>query len=102
MVLTDWSIVEGGEIHVFKGSSKILKTMRPIILCEVFDIMTNKFNYKAKEIYDYIKQFEYEWYINNDNSRTISKFEWFDGFLGDNLVAIPKEKVKSIKQEEQW
>lgn len=43
--------VEGGELEVLKGATTMLsQSLRPVILCEVEDIRTQAWGYKAKEI----------------------------------------------------
>jgi FkbM family methyltransferase len=42
--------VEGGELGVLAGASKVLARFRPLFICEVFDATTQAWGYDAREI----------------------------------------------------
>jgi FkbM family methyltransferase len=89
--------VEGGELDVLKGASKLLERgPQPVILVEVQDVRTAPWGYPAKEILNYLNGRRYKWYrLLGDGSLAdldISS-EAFDG----NFVACPLESIAALK-----
>lgn len=83
--------VEGGERDVLRGAVDVLSLHRPLVLCEVADIRTEPWGYRAVEIYDFLTSLDYHWYsIGPDGIlHPCSRKEAFH----ENLVAVPREKV---------
>jgi FkbM family methyltransferase len=85
--------VEGGELEVLKGASDVLKNMRPVILCEVQDKRTEQWGYKASEICNLLKGYNYSLFDFSEDGNLkpheiLNRYE-----VGVNLVAMPKEKT---------
>lgn len=76
--------VEGAELKVLKGATKILESVRPKIYIEV----TEKNNFEISEIF---KMYNYKLYEYDKNS--IGKVEQLK--CSFNTLAIPEEKVKN-------
>ena len=85
--------VEGGELDVLKGATKLLdRRPRPVILAEVQDIRTQAWGYRAKDVIEHLAQKGYKWfYPSEDGSikELDTQLEHFDG----NFVAFPEEHV---------
>jgi FkbM family methyltransferase len=88
--------VEGGELDVLKGAVELLtRRPRPVILCEVQDIRTQPWGYKAREIISFLRSFDYGWF-------TISSTDGFESVLADqeefddNFIAVPRERMKQM------
>jgi FkbM family methyltransferase len=85
--------VEGGELDVLKGAPGLLRTApRPVFLVEVYDIRTEPWGYKAREIVKFLDQLGYRWFelLSDGSIRTIAAtLEVYDA----NLVAIPEERA---------
>ncbi len=89
--------VEGGELDVLKGADNTIKNLRPIFMCEMQDIRTLPWGYKASEIYRFLKSYDYRWFKVSDSCTLVSAIdkEVYE-ISGENLIAIPKEKVNSL------
>lgn len=85
--------VEGAELDVLKGALGLLKTApRPVLLVEIYDIRTQPWGYKAREIVEFLEQLGYRWFelLNNGSIRPIApNLQVYDA----NLVAIPEEQA---------
>jgi FkbM family methyltransferase len=90
--------VEGGELDVLKGASRVLQFLpRPVLLVEVYDIRTGPWGYRAHEIVRFLDGIGYRWFQLDDKgslSRIAPDLEVYDA----NLVAIPEERVDQILQ----
>ena len=88
--------VEGAELEVLKGAVELLqRPPRPVMLCEVEDIRTRAWGYKAREIVLFLKRFEYLWFKPLPDGRLEPVFTNQEEFNG-NYLAIPKEVLKQI------
>ena len=88
--------VEGAELAVLKGAGHLLeRPPRPVILAEVYDIRTEPWGYRAREIVTFLQQRGYRWFgINGqgDLNPVEAERECFD----DNFVALPEERMGGI------
>jgi len=83
--------VEGAELEVLKGATRLLKhAPRPIILAEVQDMRTAVWGYPAREIVEFLRQYDYRWFRFADGG--LQALREACGRLNENLVAIPKER----------
>ena len=58
--------IEGGELNCLKGATKILeKTERGVLQLEVDNKISNRFNYKAEELFNFPLKYGYKPYIMN-------------------------------------
>jgi|SRR5580700_5914570 FkbM family methyltransferase len=88
--------VEGAELSVLRGAARLLRGVpRPVVLAEVQDVRTKPWNYRAREIIDFLTQYGYEWFgISGDGILLPMPAgqETFDG----NFVAVPSERIAEI------
>jgi len=54
--------VEGGELEVLAGATRVLKEFRPVFICEVLDAATKAWGYQAKDTVAKLQSFGYEWF----------------------------------------
>lgn len=88
----------GGELDVFNGAVDLPRQqMRPVILCELEDVRTEAWGYKAKDAAAFVKSFEFRWFRPLPCGRLAS--------LGDNcahdernFVAVPEERMTQFKE----
>jgi FkbM family methyltransferase len=90
--------VEGGELDVLKGASRVLQfSPRPVLLVEVYDIRTGPWGYRAYEIVRFLAGIGYQWFQLDDKgalSRIATDLDVYDA----NLVAIPEERADQVLQ----
>lgn len=86
--------VEGAELDVLKGASRLLNNSKPLILCELADVRTEPWGYSSVEIYDLLKSCGYAWFSITPEGklRPCARKEHFH----ENLIAVPEEKRKSV------
>ena len=90
--------VEGGELNVLKGMAETLKTIRPVFMCEVQDKRTIQWGYSASEICNFLENKDYFWFIANSNGELEpAELKNKHEIRGENLFAVPKEKINKIK-----
>jgi FkbM family methyltransferase len=89
--------VEGAELEVLKGATELLQRQpRPVILCEVQDIRTQPWGYKAQEVLSFSHRFGYRWFkpLPNGFLEPISiQQKTFDC----NLIGVTDERMKQIQ-----
>lgn len=94
--------VEGAELDVVKGASKLLSDYRPLILCELADVRTEPWGYFSVKIYEFLKSRGYKWFFITPKGRLqpCPRKEHFH----ENLLAVPEEKFRAITTflEESW
>jgi len=89
--------VEGGELEVFRGSNRMLNTIRPILICEVLDWVTRPWGYAAREIVSFLHQHDYEWFDFRDDG-TISIHAPREQYPDvRNYLAVPREKLPFVE-----
>jgi FkbM family methyltransferase len=84
--------VEGGEVAAFRGADHLLSHVRPLIICEVLDRVTQPWGYPASDIMNMLRAYGYEWSdILSDGSLLPHrpKGEYMDA---RNYLAVPQEK----------
>lgn len=88
--------VEGGELDVLKGAGGVLTKLRPLVLCEVADIRTRQWGYKASELCEFLAGYGYIWVpLRSDGTPSSGRTE---GNVPDcdSLLGVPGEKLKDI------
>lgn len=89
--------VEGGEWEVLKGASKLLdRRPRPVILCEVQDIRTQPWGYRAQELIAFLRDRNFQWFhlLADGGLQALDVHQTaFDG----NFVAVPAERMEEIR-----
>jgi len=88
---------EGGEVDVFRGARRLLSEFRPIVICEVLDLVTRGWGYPASQIVASLRAYDYEWFdILPDGS--LSPHRARDKYPeGRNYLAVPREKRASLE-----
>jgi len=87
---------EGGELAVFRGASKLLSQFRPVIVCEVLDLVTRAWGYRATEIVKALEAYGYQWFETLADGRLVrhrNRGEYPDT---KNYVAVPSEKIACV------
>jgi hypothetical protein len=90
--------VEGAELDVLNGALALLNAApRPVLLVEVYDIRTEPWGYKAREIVHFLSKLGYQWFqLRKDGSLEGigTDLDVYDA----NLVAVPDENVTDVLQ----
>ncbi len=88
--------VEGAELDVLKGALGLLRTFpRPVLLVEVYDIRTEPWGYKAREIVQFLARNGYGWFLLNGDGSLRSVETDLDVYDA-NLVAVPEERATEV------
>jgi FkbM family methyltransferase len=93
--------VEGAELEVLKGASKLLDSReRPVFLIEVYDTRTTPWGYRARDIVRFLDRHGYQ--LAAQQSGTWQQIEADRDVYDANLVAVPREiteRVLSVLKE---
>jgi FkbM family methyltransferase len=88
--------VEGGELQAFLGARKLLRCVRPVLICEVLDWVTRPWGYEAREIVERLRAEGYEWFDFRDDG-TLQSHELRNAYPEiRNYLAVPQEKLAMI------
>jgi FkbM family methyltransferase len=83
--------VEGGELDLLKGASRLLeRPERPIILAEVEDLRTATWGYPARKIVEFLCQYGFRWFRFAETGLEPAREDCPE--FNENLVAIPRER----------
>ncbi len=90
--------VEGAELEVLRGARHLLSDVpRPVILAEVYDVRTEPWGYRAREIVEHLHNLDYEWFeVLADGA--IARIETDREVYDANLVAVPRERAAEIER----
>lgn len=89
--------VEGGELAVLKGASRLLQTApRPAILAEVQDIRTRPWGYAARDILQLLARWNYRWFAMSEIG-TLYPVSLDNDSYDANLVGFPQERVEEFR-----
>jgi FkbM family methyltransferase len=89
--------VEGAELSVLKGARGFLtKRPRPILICELVDMRTVQWNYRAHEIHKFLTQLGFTWFsaIEGGYLRPAPEKDHYH----ENLIAVPEEKLFEVRE----
>ena len=88
--------IEGAELSALKGARVLLtSSSRPIWLCEMIDLRTAAWGYRAVENYDFMVRLGYRWFsILPDGSL---KYRPRKDHFHENLVAVPEERLPDMQ-----
>jgi FkbM family methyltransferase len=90
--------VEGGELDVFRGAIELLQRRpRPVILCELEDIRTKAWGYRAKDCVVLLESIGYRWFVTRSGGSLASLTE-ISEVTDRNFVAVPEERIGEIKE----
>ena len=87
---------EGGELEVFRGAGDLLSRLRPVIICEVLDLVTNAWGYAAAEIMALLRAHNYEWFEVLLDGNLVHHYPKKEYPEVRNYVAVPREKQSSL------
>jgi FkbM family methyltransferase len=89
--------VEGAELEVLRGASKLLSTRpRPVVLIEVAEIRTAPWGYSARETIHLMQKMGYVWFnISSDGS--LSGLQSDHNLQDTNLIAVPNEQREAMR-----
>ena len=87
---------EGAELAVLKGARGLLTTQpRPVLMCELVDMRTEPWNYRAQEIYEFLAQLSYIWFSVAQGGYLCPAPK--KDHYHENLVAVPEERMYQVK-----
>jgi FkbM family methyltransferase len=83
---------EGGEMDAFRGADLLLGRIRPLIICEVLDLVTRSWGYAASDIMKLLRTYDYEWFdiLRDGSPRPHQPKEEYSEVK--NYLAVPREK----------
>lgn len=88
---------EGAELSIFSGATMVLETIRPIIICEILDWVTEPWGYEAREIAEKLEKLGYQWFDFDPRGRLI-RHTPRDAYPDiRNYLAVPGEKIDSLQ-----
>jgi FkbM family methyltransferase len=87
---------EGGELDAFRGGDNLLRRIRPVIICEVLDLVTRSWGYAASDIMNLLRTYDYEWFdiLADGSTRPHQPVEEYMGVK--NYLAVPQEKKSLV------
>ena len=89
---------EGGELEVFDGSQRLLTRLRPVIICEVLDWVTQPWGYPARDIISYLSRMDYVWHDFSPDG-TLFRHELREQYPEvKNYLAVPREKLAAVQR----
>jgi FkbM family methyltransferase len=88
--------VEGGELDVFRGATRMLSEMRPMIICEVLDMATQAWGYDAREIVAALNRYDFAWFEFNSDGTVIPHEVKVRYPEVKNYLAVPREKCELV------
>jgi FkbM family methyltransferase len=91
--------VEGGELQAFAGATHLLQSLRPIIICEVLDWVTQPWGYPAREIVGCLQRHDYVWFDFADDGTIAPHQPRFQYPEIRNYLAVPQEKRALIEPQ---
>jgi FkbM family methyltransferase len=93
--------IEGAELDALKGARGLLTSSeRPVVLAEVYEIRSEPWGYKSREIVTFLEGLGYQWHRVAADGQLLeldTDAETFDA----NLVAVPTERVSQMRKQTQ-
>jgi FkbM family methyltransferase len=83
---------EGGEVDVFRGADGLLSRIRPLIICEVLDLVTRSWGYAAADIMKLLRTYDYEWFDTSADGSLHPHHPKEEYSGAKNYLAVPTEK----------
>lgn len=84
---------EGAELHVLRGSRRLLEQHRPVLVFECWPENIAKFDYRVEDIFGFLEEIGYEWRsLNQDPLDLSGVLERFG--KEDTFVAVPVRILK--------
>lgn len=88
---------EGAELSIFAGAARVLDELRPIIICEVLDWVTEPWGYHAKEIVGALSGRGYRWFEIDSRGALVEHTARESYPEIRNYLAVPREKVALLE-----
>jgi FkbM family methyltransferase len=88
--------VEGAEMELFKGAQWFLTSVRPLIICEILDWVTQPWGYQAREIVSSLQQHDYRWFEFAPDGWLMPHEQREEYPEVKNYLAVPGEKLTLI------
>jgi FkbM family methyltransferase len=88
--------IEGAELFAFRGARCILEFARPTIICEVLDWVTAPWGYRASEIVELLRHFDYRWFDFCEDGTVAAHVEREEYPEVRNYLAVPEEKLSQL------
>jgi tRNA (mo5U34)-methyltransferase len=87
---------EGAELSVLYGALKLLNRKdRPAMLVEVQDVRTRRWSYPAREILQFLKRLDYQWFAIAAKGALLP-ISCEEETYNANLVALPRERMEEF------
>jgi FkbM family methyltransferase len=88
--------VEGAELEILRGGSRVISTLRPMALCEIWDFVTHPWGHSARDVITQLETNGYRWF-DFQRGGFLSPHE-LQNTYGEvkNFLAVPEEKVSVI------
>jgi FkbM family methyltransferase len=91
--------VEGAERDLFVGAAHVLEHLRPLIICEVLDWVTEPWGYRARELVATLSVWDYRWF-DIDGQGALSEHVAREAYPDiRNYLAVPEERCESLAAE---
>ena len=87
--------IEGAELLALRGARRILASMRPILILEVFDQGLRKVEGSAEEMQLFLQDLRYSLWEIDDATGALSRAAVYPG-ISANMVAIPDERMDEV------
>lgn len=94
--------VEGAEMEVFQGAQQVLQPytshpVRPLLICEVLDWVTEPWGYRAVEIIKYLQRLGYYWFDFHEDGSLSPHIMQERYHEIKNYLAVPEEKLALVE-----
>ena len=88
---------EGAELEILRGADRLLSEFRPLLICEVLDLVTRPWGYPAREIVNHLRTYDYEWFdiLHDGSVRPHSQRDQYPEVR--NYLAVPQEKQDRLQ-----
>ena len=94
--------VEGWEMYVLKGASKLLSSIHsPVLMVEFTEDNAFAAGFYCGEIFEFVRSFGYEWYRYNASSNTLELQKKKLHYPYENLIAIKDLKKVMIRLKDE-
>lgn len=87
---------EGAELGILQGAPEILRNCNGVVFCELADVRTDPWGYKALEIYRFLEERGFNWHAITVEG-TLIDFPERENF-NENLVAVPRRKMAELQR----
>lgn len=91
--------IEGSELAALKGMKEILQKQKPVLIVEVNPETLSMFNLRPSDIYDYLKQLNFEGFLILENGR-FTHLSQPEINKTTNVLFIHREKLKGYEKLE--